>query len=169
MPREFYDTYSYDKYGYYTGVMPVENDGYPPDNCTTTSPPDESTWDGNWPKWTGKTWILEKDSYGQEYWPKGSTYKDSSLIWDKHGALPEGAITIRPVDPNKEQKDILTKQINDMLLELQDINTDIRYLERKVSRPTATEDDKGMLQECYKTKETLGKQLQELNDTLQSL
>lgn len=154
MPKEFYNTYSYDKYGYYTGVIPVENDGYPPDHCTTTPPPAESTWNGNWPKWTGNTWILEKDSYGQEYWPKGSTYKDSSLIWDKHGSLPERAITIRPIEPNKEQKDILIKQINDMLLELQNINT---------------EDDKDMLQELYKNKEKLNKNLEKITDELKAL
>lgn len=52
---------------------------------------------------------------------------------------------------------------------MQDINTDIPYLERKVSRPTVTKDDKGILQELYKNKEKLNKNLEEISNELKAL
>lgn len=140
----------------------------PLDYATRVALP-EQPWNENWPKRTGTEWILEKDYYETEYWPKGSTYKDSSLIYNKHGALPEGATTTKPLDPNQEQKDTLQQQILTTQEELADLDIDIRYLERKVHRPSATEDDKRMLQELYDLRNTLQNTLQQYIDELNAL
>ena len=109
-------------YPIYVDKNPVNPDTYllPPDT-TLIAPPECG--EKEKPVWNGDSWNIVEDhrrhldstgtyTGGTPYWPAGSTYKDEPSYMAELGPIPEGAITTRPEQTEKEkQKEELDKTI----------------------------------------------------------
>lgn len=145
MAKTFYTVYRYDDRKYYTYSSEIDANALPPNNSTRTPVP-VGPWDDQWPKWVDPQWVMEQDFYGVEYWPAGSTWEDYPRFWDKHGALPEGATTTRPPDPNGPRKDAINQRLFAIQMEINDLKKDREDLYAKVFLDKATAEDKADLQ-----------------------
>lgn len=168
MSKDYYTVYGYDERKYYTHPANIYDNANPPTNSTRTPVP-VGPWDGQWPKWVDPEWVLEQDFYRMEYWPAGSTWQDYPLIWDKHGALPEGATTTRPPDPNGPRKDAINQRLFQIQMEMNDLNQERQDLYAKVFLDKATQEDKEELQVIIDKEHSLKKEREDLIEEYNSL
>lgn len=168
MTKESVTAYCYDERKYYTYPQTVTPPANKPFNSTYTPVP-VGPWNNQWPKWVDPEWIMEQDFYGVEYWPSGSTWQDYPRIWDKHGALPDGATTTRPPDPNGPRKDAINQRLFQIQMEMNDLNKERQDLYAKVFMDKATQDDKAELQLIIDKENALNKERDELIEEYNSL
>ena len=75
-----------------------------PANATFSEPTKK---DGYAAVWNGTQWDLVEDNRGVNYWLAGDTYDTPAHEMKELGALPDGAVTVRPakaLDAEKEEK-----------------------------------------------------------------